>query len=53
MTQQTIDLHINLSDEANVGPEQTLFIPRGALHRFEDIGWEDAKALCVITPVVS
>jgi quercetin dioxygenase-like cupin family protein len=50
MTQQTIDLHINRSDEANVGPEQTLFIPRGAIHRFDNNGMQDEKALCVITP---
>lgn|SRR5512146_1237109 len=34
----------------NVGPEQALCIPRGAVHRFDNNGTEDAKVLCVITP---
>lgn len=33
-----------------VGPGQALCIPRGAVHRFDNNGTEDAKALCVITP---
>ncbi|HEU5256885.1 MAG TPA: cupin domain-containing protein [Vicinamibacterales bacterium] len=33
-----------------VGPGQALCIPRGAIHRFDNHGSEDAKALCVITP---
>ncbi len=33
-----------------VGPGQALCIPRGAVHRFDNHGIEDAKALCVITP---
>ena len=33
-----------------VGPGQTLCIPRGAIHRFDNNSSEDAKALCVITP---
>jgi quercetin dioxygenase-like cupin family protein len=33
-----------------VGPGQALCIPRGAIHRFENLGSQDAKALCVITP---
>ena len=33
-----------------VGPGETLCIPRGAVHRFENTGSADAKALCVITP---
>jgi quercetin dioxygenase-like cupin family protein len=33
-----------------VGPGQALCIPRGAIHRFENPGSQDAKALCVITP---
>jgi len=33
-----------------VGPGQALCIPRGAIHRFENNGTQDAKALCVITP---
>ena len=34
----------------DVGPGQALCIPRGAVHRFDNLGSEDAKALCVITP---
>jgi quercetin dioxygenase-like cupin family protein len=33
-----------------VEPGQALCIPRGAVHRFDNNGAEDAKALCVITP---
>lgn len=33
-----------------VGPGQALCIPRGAVHRFDNNGAEDVKALCVITP---
>lgn len=33
-----------------VGPGQALCIPRGAIHRFDNFGSQDAKALCVITP---
>ena len=34
----------------DVGPGQALCIPRGAIHRFDNFGNEEAKALCVITP---
>ena len=34
----------------DVGPGQALCIPRGAVHRFDNEGHEDARALCVITP---
>ena len=34
----------------DVGPGQALCIPRGAIHRFDNNGSQDAKALCVITP---
>ena len=34
----------------DVGPGQALCIPRGAVHRFDNNGNEDATALCVITP---
>lgn len=34
----------------DVGPGEALCIPRGAVHRFDNEGEEDAKALCVITP---
>ena len=33
-----------------VGPGQALCIPRGAVHRFDNHGTIDARALCVITP---
>ncbi len=33
-----------------VGPGQALCIPRGAVHRFDNNGTIDARALCVITP---
>ena len=33
-----------------VGKGQALCIPRGAVHRFDNPGSEDAHALCVITP---
>ena len=33
-----------------VGPGQALCIPRGAIHRFDNHGALDARALCVITP---
>lgn len=33
-----------------VGPGATLCIPRGAVHRFENTGGADAKALCLISP---
>ncbi len=34
----------------DVGPGQALCIPRGAIHRFDNNGIQDAKALCLITP---
>ena len=34
----------------DVGPGQALCIPRGAIHRFDNNGIQDVKALCVITP---
>lgn len=33
-----------------VGPGQALCIPRGAVHRFDNHGTQQAKALCVMTP---
>ena len=33
-----------------VGPGQALCIPRGAVHRFDNNGAEDVKAVCAITP---
>jgi quercetin dioxygenase-like cupin family protein len=34
----------------DVGPGQALCIPRGAVHRFDNHGSEDVKAICAITP---
>jgi len=34
----------------DVGPAQALCIPRGAVHRFDNHGSREAKALCAITP---
>lgn len=35
-----------------VGPGQAVCIPRGAVHRFENVGSTDAKQLAVITPAI-
>jgi quercetin dioxygenase-like cupin family protein len=35
-----------------VGPGQSICIPRGAAHRFENLGPEDAKQLTIITPPI-
>ena len=35
-----------------VGPGQTLCIPRGAAHRFDNLGSEDVKQLVVISPAI-
>lgn len=35
-----------------VGPGQALCIPRGAAHRFDNLGTEDAKQLVVIAPAI-
>jgi quercetin dioxygenase-like cupin family protein len=35
-----------------VGPGQAVCIPRGAVHRFENHGSEDAKQLTIITPPI-
>ena len=34
----------------DVGPGQAICIPRGAIHRFDNNGSQDVKALCAITP---
>ena len=36
--------------QIDVGPGRALCIPRGAIHRFDNNGSKDVKALCVITP---
>src|SRR5829696_2404688 len=33
-----------------VGPGETLFIPRGAVHHFDNTGESDARALAIVTP---
>jgi quercetin dioxygenase-like cupin family protein len=33
-----------------VGPGETLFIPRGAIHHFDNTGASDARALAIVTP---
>jgi quercetin dioxygenase-like cupin family protein len=35
-----------------VGPGQALCIPRGAVHRFDNLGSTDAKQLAVISPAI-
>ncbi len=35
-----------------VGPGQALCIPRGAVHRFDNLGKEDVRQLVLITPAV-
>src|SRR5208283_4098093 len=35
-----------------VGPGQALCIPRGAVHRFDNLGNEDVKQIAVITPAI-
>ncbi len=35
-----------------VGPGQALCIPRGAVHRFDNLGTMDAKQLCLISPPI-
>ncbi len=36
--------------QIDVGPGKAICIPRGAVHRFDNNGSEDAKVLCLITP---
>lgn len=36
----------------DVGPGEVLFIPRGAVHRFDNTGDIDARALAIVTPGV-
>ena len=38
--------------EIEVGPGQTLCIPRGAVHHFDNSGTVDATALAIVTPGV-
>ena len=34
----------------DVGPGETLFVPRGVVHRFDNNGEADATALAIVTP---
>jgi quercetin dioxygenase-like cupin family protein len=36
--------------QVDVGPGETVVIPRGAVHRFENTGHLDVKALGIVTP---
>jgi hypothetical protein len=36
----------------DIRPGETCFIPRGAVHGFDNLKQEDAKALAVITPAL-
>jgi quercetin dioxygenase-like cupin family protein len=36
--------------ETDVGSGETLFIPRGAVHHFDNTGDVDARALAIVTP---
>jgi len=36
----------------NIAPGETCFIPRGAVHGFDNLAQKDAKALTVITPAL-
>ena len=36
----------------NIGPGDSLFIPRGAVHGFNNFGQQDTKALGVVTPAL-
>ena len=38
--------------QSELGPGETLFIPRGAVHRFENAGEVDASALAIATPCI-
>ena len=35
-----------------VGPGEAVCIPRGSVHRFDNLGTEDAKQLSIITPAI-
>jgi quercetin dioxygenase-like cupin family protein len=36
----------------DVGPDEALVIPRGAVHQFDNVGDVDARALAIVTPGV-
>lgn len=39
-------------DAIEVGPGQAMCIPRGAVHRFDNFGAEEARQLSIITPAI-
>jgi quercetin dioxygenase-like cupin family protein len=43
----TIDGHA-----VEVGPGQAVCIPRGAVHRFDNLGTQDVKQLAIVTPAI-
>lgn len=45
----TITFTVN-GEPIHIGPGQALCIPRGAVHRFDNLSERRAKALCVISP---
>jgi quercetin dioxygenase-like cupin family protein len=36
--------------QSDVGPGETIFVPRGTVHRFDNNGGVDARALAIVTP---
>ena len=36
--------------QSDVGPGEALFVPRGVVHRFDNNGGVDARALAIVTP---
>lgn len=36
----------------NIGPGESLFIPRGAVHGFNNLGQQNVKTLAVVTPAL-
>ncbi len=38
--------------QIELGPGQALCIPRGAVHRFDNYGNQEAKSVCVISPAL-
>jgi quercetin dioxygenase-like cupin family protein len=36
--------------QTDIGPSEALFVPRGVVHRFDNNGGVDARALAIVTP---
>jgi quercetin dioxygenase-like cupin family protein len=45
----TVTMTVN-GTPIDIGPGDSICIPRGAIHRFDNDGAVDAKGLCVVTP---